>query len=61
MGKKIKERRSLGEEVRCVCDETYASEECRGDLDEIQCLIDGNPHTKRLESVRKAMSRAYTL
>ena len=33
IGKKIKERRSLGEEVKCMCDETYASEECCGDLD----------------------------
>ena len=34
MGNKIKERRSLGEEVKCMCDETYASEECCDDLDE---------------------------
>ena len=30
MGKKIEERRSLGEEVRCMCDESYASEEWCG-------------------------------
>lgn len=33
MGKKIKERRSLIEDVKCAFDETFASESCCGVLE----------------------------
>ena len=57
MNLKIKERRSLGHEIKCMCDETFASEECCGwAFDEILmlALIDRGGPTCRMHYLFQA-------